>query len=175
MFETEAEIAELQRLFDSTLARANPHMADIVTPERRLTARQVVAYLVGTKHVAFATVNGRGQPRVSPLDAFFIHGRFVMSTGAGANRVANLRANPACSAVHLDGDRVAVTVNGTVEWMGRDHPDHDQLVEIWRSTYGSDPYDLGDVVFFRIEPTSMWAFASEPGAFPSEPPAPPTR
>jgi hypothetical protein len=167
MFETEAEIEELQRLFDETLGRANPHMRDIVTPERRLTARQMAAYLIGTKHLAFATVNSRGEPRVSPLDSLFIHGRFTMGTGAGASRVANLRANPACSAVHMDGDRVAVTVNGTIEWIGRDHPDHDGVVEVWRSTYGIDLYSLGDVVLFRIEPTSMWAFASDPTAFPS--------
>lgn len=167
MLETEAEIAELQRLFDATLERANSHMLDILTPDRRLTARQVAAYLTGTRHVAFATVNARGQPRVSPLDALFIHGRFVMGTGAGAARVAHLRANPACSAVHLDADRVAVTVNGTIEWIGRDHPDNAEIVETWRSVYGIDPYSLGDVVMFRIVPTSMWAFASDPSGFPS--------
>jgi hypothetical protein len=166
VFETEAEIDELQRFFDSTLKRANDHMAEIVTPERRLTARQVVAYMTGTKHVAFATVNARGEPRVSPLDSLFIHGRFVMGTGAGASRVAHLRSNPACSAVHMDGERVAVVANGRVEWIGREHEDHDEVARIWRQTYGMDPYDLGDVVLFRIVPSSMWAFASDPGSFP---------
>ncbi len=56
MFETDAELAELQGLFDAHLARANPHMTGIITAERRLTARQVVQHLTGTKHVAFATV-----------------------------------------------------------------------------------------------------------------------
>ena len=41
MFETEAELAELQAMLDAHLARANRHMTAIVTPERRLTARQV--------------------------------------------------------------------------------------------------------------------------------------
>jgi uncharacterized pyridoxamine 5'-phosphate oxidase family protein len=167
MLESDREIEALQQLMDRTLARANAHMLSIVTPERRLTARQVVAYLTGTKHVAFATVDRRGRPRVSPLDALFIHGRYCAGTGAGAARVEHLRMQPACSAVHMDGDRVAVAVNGTIEWIGRDHPDHEELVGIWRETYGSDPYDLGDVVFFRIEPTSMWAFASKPSDFPS--------
>jgi len=88
-------------------------------------------------------------------------------TGAGAARVAHLRSSPACSAVHMDGDRVAATVNGRPEWIGRDHPGHDELVRIWTETYGADPYLLGDVVFFRIEPASMWAFASTPADFPT--------
>lgn len=167
MFETESELAELQRLFDATLVRANEHMLSIVTPNRRLTARQVSAYLTGTRHVAFGTVNSRGEPRVSPLDALFIRGQFHMGTGRGATEIAHLQVNPACSAVHMDGDRVAVTVNGTVEWMPRDHSDHDELIQIWIATYGSEPYLLGDIVFFRIQPASMWAFASNPSEFPS--------
>jgi Pyridoxamine 5'-phosphate oxidase len=168
MYETEDEIAELQRMIDAAAVRANPHMSSIVTPDRRLTARQVVTYLQGTKHVAFATVTGKGEPRVSPLDALFIHGRFTIGTGAAATRIRHLRANPACSAVHMDGERIAVVVNGHVEWMPREHPDFDFLIEAWTRVYGSDPYDLGDVAFFRIVPESMWTFASHPEHFPEE-------
>ena len=166
MFETEAELQRLQELFDAHLAGANRHMTSIVTPERRLTAKQVATYLQGTKHVAFATVTSKGEPRVSPLDALFIHGRFTLSTGTGATKIAHLRRNPACSAVHVDGDRVAVVVNGTVEWLERGHPDHDEIHAAWTANYGSDPYTWGEVVFFRIEPASMWAYAFHPEEFP---------
>lgn len=167
MFETEAELAELQAMFDAHLAHANPHMQGIVTPERRPTARQVARYLTGTKHVAFATVTSQGAPRVSPLDMLFIHGRFTLSTGGGTTKVRHLRTNPACSAVHLDGDRIAVVVNGTVEWMTHEHADHDEIHRIWSETYESDPYSWGDgVVFFRIQPSSMWAYAASPEEFP---------
>jgi len=147
VFETDAEIAELQRLFDQTLAHANPHMLGIVKPERRLSAQQIVRYLQGTKHVAFGTVTPEGEPRVSPLDSLFIHGRFTMSTGVQASKIRRLRANPHCSAVHMDGDRIAVVANGAVEWIGRDHPDHALIHGTWTNTYESDPYSWGDVVF----------------------------
>ena len=88
----------------------------------------------------------------------------------GATRVAHLRRNPACSAVHMDGDRVAVAVNGTVEWITRDHPDHDEIHTTWTSNYESDPYTWGDVVLFRIEPETMWAYAFDPEEFVEEPP-----
>ena len=119
------------------------------------------------KHVAFATVTSRGEPRVSPLDMLFIHGRMTVSTASGATKIKHLRAHPACSAVHVDGDRIAVVANGEVEWLTRDHPDHDEIHRIWSETYGSDPYSWGDgVIFFRIKPGSMWAYASSPGEFP---------
>jgi len=167
MLETEAELAELQAMFDAHLAGANPHMQNIVTPDRRVTARQVANYLQGTKHVAFATVTSRGEPRVSPLDMLFIHGRFTLSTSATATKIKHLRANPACSAVHVDGDRIAVVANGTVEWVPRDHPDHDEIHRIWSETYESDPYSWGeDVIYFRIRPATMWAYAFHPEEFP---------
>ncbi|HSK93404.1 MAG TPA: pyridoxamine 5'-phosphate oxidase family protein [Candidatus Angelobacter sp.] len=168
MFETDAETAELQQLIDRTMRTANPHMRSIVSPERRLTARQVTTYLQGTKHVVFATID-EDEPRASPLDALFIHGRFTMSTGRRAAKVRHLRANPACSAVHMDGDRVAVVVNGRVEWLERDHPDHDVVHRAWTAQYGSDPYTWGDVVFFRVQPVTMWAYASDPSQFPEAP------
>ena len=168
MRETPEELAELQRLMDATMAHVNPHMASIVTPESRLSAAQVVRHLEGKRFVAFATVTLRGEPRVSPLDAFFIHGRWTMSTGGTATRVTNLRVNPACSVAYLEGDSVGVVANGTVEWLDRDHPAHDEIHAIWLAAYHSDPYSWGDdVVFFRVVPTSMWAYAPHPGDFPS--------
>ena len=166
MFETDAELAELQGLFDAHLARANPHMTGIITAERRLTVRQVVRHLTGTKHVAFATVTSRGEPRVSPLDSLFIHGHFTLSTGGQATKLRHLRRNPACSAVHMEGDRIAVAVNGNVEWIPREHSEHDEIHRIWSDTYESDPYTWGDdIVFFRIQPGSMWAYAFHPEEF----------
>jgi uncharacterized pyridoxamine 5'-phosphate oxidase family protein len=53
----------------------------------------VVRFLQGTKHVAFATVNDRGEPRVAPLDGVFIRGRLTVSTGGEAARLRHLRAN----------------------------------------------------------------------------------
>ena len=79
---TGEEVEWLQALMDATNARTNAHMAAIVRPERQLNAAQVVRYLQGLMHVAFGTVNASGEPRVSPLDGHFIHGRFTLSTGS---------------------------------------------------------------------------------------------
>src|SRR5262245_57995215 len=132
MFETDAEIEELDALIEATLARANPHLLRIVKPERRLNARQIVRYLQGTKHVAFGTVNERGEPRVAPLDGVFIHGRFTVSTGGRAARLSHLRANPACSAAHMDGDTIGIVVNGYVTIYGQGDDGVDEIESVWR-------------------------------------------
>jgi uncharacterized pyridoxamine 5'-phosphate oxidase family protein len=167
MFESEDDVRELQALIDRTFARANPHLANIVTPERRLNAGQVVRYLQGTKHVAFATVNERGEPRVAPLDGVFIRGRFTVSTGGQAARLRHLRANPACSAAHVDGDAIGIVVHGRATIIGRDDDGVEEIEPAWRDIYGSSPFEWGEgVVFMRIEPSSMWAYAFQPENFP---------
>lgn len=167
MYETEDDVAWLQELLDRTLARANPHLTSIVSPERRLNARQVLRYLQGTKHVAFATVNLRGEPRVAPLDGVFIRGRFTVSTGARAARLRHLRANPACSAVHMDGDVVGIAVNGRASILEEGDPHVVDIESVWQEIYGSSPFSWGEgVVFMLVEPSSMWAYAFHPEQFP---------
>ncbi len=167
MFESEREIEQLQALIDRTFSRANPHLASIVSEKRRLNARQVTHYLQGTKHVAFATVNERGEPRVAPLDGVFIHGRFTVSTGGDAARLRHLRANPACSAAHVDGDTVGIVVHGRATIIGRGDAGVEEIEPVWRDIYDSSPFEWGEgVVFMRIEPTSMWAYAFHPENFP---------
>ena len=166
MHETEDDIQRLQTLIDRTLARANPHLLRIVKPKRRLDARQVVRYLQGTKHVSFGTVNEKGEPRVAPLDGVFIRGRFTVSTGAQAARLRHLRANPACSAAHVDGDTVGIVVHGRATILGEGDEGVDEIEPVWREIYGSSPFEWGDVYFMRIEPSSMWAYAFHPEQFP---------
>ena len=167
MYETEDDLTRLQALLDRTFAHANPHLASIVSPDRRLTARQVARYLQGTKHVAFATVNEHGEPRVAPLDGVFVRGRFTVSTGERAARLRHLRANPACSATHMDGDVVGITVHGRAQVLGEGDPGVDELDRVWTEVYGSSPFSWGEgVTFMVVEPTSMWAYAFHPENFP---------
>jgi hypothetical protein len=120
----------------------------------------VAAYLQGTKHVAFGTVTAKGEPRVAPLDGVFVHGRFTLSSSERSARVRNLRRNPACSGAHMVGDEVAVVANGTAEFLVPGRAGHDEVHAVWSELYGSDPYTWDDdVVLWRLEPVSMWAYA----------------
>ena len=44
MYESEEDLQRLQTLLDRTLARANPHLAAIVSPKRRLTSMWAYAF-----------------------------------------------------------------------------------------------------------------------------------
>ena len=167
MHETEAELDALQELIDASMGAAGPHLREIFTAERRLSARQLAARLQGTRHVAFATVNAAGEPRVAPLDGVFFHARFWVGTGGRAARLGHLRRNPAVSLTHFEGDELAVIVHGTAVLLGEGHPEVGPIEELWTEIYGSSPFDLGEgVTMIRVEPEAVYTFAQDPSRFP---------
>ncbi len=115
MLETSEELANLQAVLDRSMASAGPHLRDIITDERRLTAAQLTERLQGMRLLVLATVTADGRPLAGPVDGYFLHGSFWFSTGRGAVRMQHLAARPACSATHLPGEELAVTVHGTAE------------------------------------------------------------
>src|SRR5262245_22399988 len=127
MYESEAQIVELQALIDRSFATANEHLLVISTPERRLNAAQVVQLLQGTRHVAFATANSRGQPFVAPFDGLFLWGRFYVGTDASALRARHIRRQPTVSLTHFQGDEYAVVVHGEATIFGRGEPEAERV------------------------------------------------
>jgi hypothetical protein len=82
VYETDDDLRWLQSLLEQNHARMDAYMRTILTPERTLTARQIVTYLRGITHVALATVTRSGEPRVAPLDGLFIRGASTWGRGA---------------------------------------------------------------------------------------------
>ena len=68
MQETPAELAALQELLDRSAATRNEHLLAIMTPQRRLSAGQIVTALTGMHVIVVATVTAAGEPRTSCLD-----------------------------------------------------------------------------------------------------------
>lgn len=166
MLETPEEVEVLQALLDRSHGGGGAHLGSIVTPDRRLTAAQITRYLQNVKHVAFATVNRRGEPMVAALDGWFIHGRFVVSTAANALRARHVRRNPAVSLVHVVGDDIAVWAHGRAVALAREDAlarDYDRLST---AAYGGSIYSLGDIVVWTVEPRVMFAYASDPSKYP---------
>ncbi len=167
MQETEEQIAALQALIDRSFAAAGPHLTSIVSDDKRLNARQAVTYLVGTKHLAVATVSSKGEPRVSPVDGHFLRGRFYFGTEAGSIRIRHLRRNPAISISHFAGDDVAITIHGRAVLLTKGDAEADELAGLYERVYGSNPYDWGnEIVFVRVEPESMITYAPDPSKYP---------
>jgi hypothetical protein len=113
--ETPDELRRLQRLLDTSVAGAGPHLRGIITDGRRVDATALCARLQGMCLLVAATVTADGRPLAGPVDGYFLHGSFWFSSGRDSVRMRHLAARPAVSATHLPGEEFAVTVHGTAE------------------------------------------------------------
>jgi Pyridoxamine 5'-phosphate oxidase len=167
MRETDSQLDELQNLLDASLSRSTRHLRSIVTPgERTLTARQLVTVITGMCTLAISTVTRSGEPRVSGIDGHFWHGRWIFGTARSAAKARHLAANPAVSVAHLRGEELGVFTHGVAEVLnpadGSGDPEWPTILEYLREHYQSDPLSWGDVVYYRLDPKWMVAYAFEP-------------
>lgn len=163
MHETAGELHTLQALIDRSFAGAGGHLTSIITPERRLSAEEVVAYLVGMKHLAVATVTAAGEPRVAPVDGLFLHGAFWFSTSGDSVRARHLDQRPQVSATHFVGDDIAITVHGKAYVIRGATPEAAAVRPYWEAVYdGSAPEDWTDTPeqarYIRIDADRMFTY-----------------
>jgi hypothetical protein len=172
VLETEPEIRDLQTLIDQSLARSTAHLRSIITPgERSPSAAQLVRALDGMCVLVLSTVTARGEPRVSAVDGHLLHGRWVFGTSRTAAKARHLLARPAASVAHVRGEELGVFVHGVVEELnpveGPAAQDWPQVHEYLLGHYGDEPFDWSEVVYFRLRPTWMVAYAADPGKLPT--------
>jgi hypothetical protein len=167
MLETPDELAWLQDLLDRSAAGAGPHLRDIITDERRLTAAQVCELLPGMRLLVAATVTADGRPLAGPVDGYFLHGCFYFSSGRDSVRMRHLAARPAVSATHLPGEELAVTVHGRAELFDLNGPGGRELRQAMLDHYlpRQGPsfetwLDEVDALGARIDAARMFTFAS---------------
>ncbi|HEY8456608.1 MAG TPA: pyridoxamine 5'-phosphate oxidase family protein [Actinopolymorphaceae bacterium] len=160
MYETQAEVRDLQKLLDSSLSRSTRHLRSIIVPGKTaVSARQLCDMLTGMCVLSIATVTAKGEPRISAVDGHFWHGRWIFGTDASAAKARHLRARPAVSVAHLRGEELGVFTHGKVEPLVADHPDWPAILEHLTNHYGVSPTTFGDeVVYYRLQPHWMVAY-----------------
>jgi hypothetical protein len=165
MYETDAELHALQELLDRSHRVSTEHVRSIVTPERRLDAADLVHLLTGMKVLGAATVTAAGEPRISALDGHFLHATWMFGTDDRSAKARQLRARPAVSVAHIDGERLAVFSHGRVETLQPGHPQWDGLIEHWTRHYGAAPSAMGDhIVMYALRAHWMVGFAVDRSA-----------
>lgn len=122
MQETPDDINRMQQVLDASMVRAGPHLAGIITDERRLSAGQLCERLRGMCLLTVATVTADGRPLAGPVDGYLLHGSFCFSSGRDSVRMRHLAERPAVSAAYLPGDHLAVTVHGRAELFDMSDP-----------------------------------------------------
>jgi len=165
MLETPEELTTLQTLLDASMATAGPHLRGIISDERRLSAAQLIERLQGMRLLVLATVTADGRPLAGPVDGYFLHGTFWFSSGRDAVRMHHLAARPACSATHLPGEDLAVTVHGRAERFALDDPAFDELRQAMLDEYlpkqgpaFEEWLEGADAVGARIVPEKIFTF-----------------
>lgn len=165
MLETPEEIEGLQTLLDASFARASDHLTSIMTPERRLSAADLVDQLTGIAVLDVATVTATGEPRISALDGHFLHGRWHATTAGDSPKARQMRARPAVSAAYTPRDGYGVFCHGRVRFLIEGTHEFDELEQHCVRTYGQSPKEWGEhIAYLRIEPAWMVGWAMEPEA-----------
>jgi hypothetical protein len=165
MNETSAELTELQQLLDAAHGRSTQHLRSIITPERTLTASELVRVLTGMCTLNLATVTATGEPRISAVDGHFLDARWVFTTSGSAAKARHLRARPAASISYVDGERVGVFSHGQVEFLTPEHPEFAGIEAHPVAHYGSSPSSWGDdIEYCRLQPSWMVGYAFDKAA-----------
>ena len=164
MDETPADLEELQRLLDDSYEHAGPHLREVITPERRLTAAQLAETLTGMRLLVLATVTKDGRPIAGPVDGIFHRGSFYFGSSPESVRFKHIAERPWVSATHLPGEELSVTVHGRALGIDVKNPEHagvrQALLDVYVPRYGESWAAFLDSgpVYARIDATRMFTF-----------------
>ena len=169
MDETPEDLATLQQLLDRSDRLAGPHLREVITADRRLTAEVLVGRLSGMCLLALATVTSDHRPLVGPVDGFFHRGSFHFGSSTDSVRFSHIRRGSHVSATFLPGEELAVTVHGRAAPIdvgsGEQAGFRRTLLDYYVPRFGpswEDFLDSGEGVYARIDADRMFTFHLNP-------------
>jgi len=156
---------ELQRLLDASFERAGERMHGIYGTDKRLSAQKLVGFR-GVKLVAVASVNTKGEPRVAPRSAAFLHGKFYLAANTESIMVRRLERNPTVAITYFENDlllmshgRVTLLLKGEAVFRG--------VSPEWKKAFDGGRDALQGIdVFLRVDAAHFVAFAQCPERYP---------
>jgi Pyridoxamine 5'-phosphate oxidase len=168
MFETESELADLKALLDSSTKKAGERMFQIYDWDRdkALSAEQLAGFR-GIKLVAVASVNSKGEPRVAPRSAAFLHGKFYLATNAKSTTVRRLWVNPSVAISYYE-NHLLLMGHGSVAFLRKGEAGFKDVAPEWKKAFdgGRDALE-GIDVFLRVDATHLVCFAQNPSRYPA--------
>jgi Pyridoxamine 5'-phosphate oxidase len=174
MFETSAELSELQSLLETSYERMGQRMHVTHEPGERLSAEQLAGFR-GIRLVAIANVNKRGEPRVSPRAAAFLHGKFYLAADTESVMVQRVSANPNVAISYFENHFLLIG-HGSASLHPKDGPEFKRVSPEWKKAFNGGRDALRGVnVFLRIDATQLVAFAPHPERYPAAWGRPPAR
>ena len=165
MHETPEDLARLQETLDHSYEAAGPHLREVITPERRLSAEELVDRLQGMCLLVLATVTADGRPINGPVDGFFYRGEWYFGSSSDSLRFRHIRVRPQVSATHMPVEEFSVSTHGRA--IEIDLATHDGgafrqvLMDFYGSRFGSSPeafIDGSGIAYARIDAERMFTF-----------------
>ena len=166
MYETPEEVTQLQTLLERSIEQAGPFLREsFAMPAHSLSARQLLAFWQGLQTVALATVTSKGEPRVAPIGALLLRGRFYIPTVANAIRTKHILRNAAISFTCYQGNDLAVIVHGTATVIRPDDADFAAIEAFQREKSGVSVQEWGAGVYLAISPATIYTYARFPESY----------
>jgi hypothetical protein len=172
--ETPEDLLGLQALLDRSWEAGGPHLRQIITQDRRLSASEVTGRLSGMTLLVLSTATADGRPIGGPVDGVFYRGSFHFGSSPESVRLRHIRSRPFVSATHLPGESLAVTVHGRAVPVDikTDLGFRRTVLDIYTPRYGADWetsfLDAGPA-YLRIEADRMFTFFMDDESPPGEP------
>lgn len=164
MHETAEDLKDLQLLLNRSYDQAGSHLRDVVAPERRVGAAQLIELMTGVQVLVLATVTADGRPLTGAVDGLFYRARFWFGSSPESVRMLHLKARPYASATHNRGESLAVTVHGLARVVDLDDPVHAGFRAFCLETYGEGWDEWGAPAMYAwIDPVKMFAFEPDRG------------
>ena len=164
MFETETELEELQKLLDASFDRAGKQLSGF-DETNRLSAHELSGFK-GIRLVAVATVNSKGEPRVAPRSAAFLHGKFYLAANSKSILVQRLSRTPLLGITYFE-NRLLIMGHGTAAPFREGTSTFEALRPEWVKAFkgGKDALEGIDTLI-RVDADHMVAFAAKPDQYP---------
>jgi hypothetical protein len=165
LFETEQELAGLQRLLDESFQRAGERHYAIWEPGNTLTAVQLSGFR-GIKLMAIATVNSDGEPRVAPRSAAFLHGKFYLAANTASVMIKRLSRKPLVGITYFE-NHLMIVAHGKAVPFRRGTPGFDALSPEWERAFMGGASALEGVdILIGVDAANMLAYANRPERYP---------
>jgi len=165
VFETPSELSSLQELLDASFEGMGKRMRVVHNPGGQLSARQLAGFR-GVRLVAIANVNRKGEPRVSPRAAAFLHGKFFLAANRASVMVERVLANPSVAISYFENHFLLVG-HGSSTLILEGTEEFRKVSSEWKKAFNGGRDALkGTDVFVRIDATQLVAFAPRPGRYP---------
>jgi hypothetical protein len=132
---------------------------------KRLSARQLAGFR-GIKLVAVASVNSKGEPKVAPRSAAFLHGKFYLAANTKSTSVRRLWQNPTVAITYYE-NHFLLMGHGKVAFLRKGDDGFASISAEWiKAFHGGRDALVREDLFLRADATHLVAFARRPERYP---------